>query len=99
MTNAVDDWRSRGACLSADPELFFPLTSHGPSAEQLRRAKGVCARCPVRSQCLEYALSTHQLHGVWGGTGEDERRQLLTRRGIASRAARRRIPAAAGRRA
>jgi WhiB family redox-sensing transcriptional regulator len=42
-------------------------------------AKAVCAACRVRRQCLQYALATHQLHGVWGGTSEDER-QLQARR-------------------
>jgi WhiB family transcriptional regulator, redox-sensing transcriptional regulator len=98
MTNAVADWRSHGACLSADPELFFPLSSHGPASEQIRRAKSVCARCPVTAQCLEFALSTSEVHGVWGGTDEDQRRRLLARRRAASPAAGARVPVTAGRR-
>lgn len=77
--NADTDWRSRGACLSADPELFFPLSSRGPSVEQLNQAKMVCTRCPVRPECLDFALATRQVHGVWGGTSEDERHRLLAR--------------------
>ena len=61
------------------PELFFPVAAHGPGARELARAKAVCAACRVRRQCLQYALATHQLHGVWGGTSEDER-QLHVRR-------------------
>ncbi|MDR2985871.1 MAG: WhiB family transcriptional regulator [Nocardiopsaceae bacterium] len=73
------DWRSRGACLSVDPELFFPLSSVGPAARQLSRAKLVCTQCPVRAECLDFALATRQVHGVWGGTSEDERRRILVR--------------------
>ena len=80
MTKADADWRARGACLSADPELFFPLSSAGPSVEQLNQAKTVCAGCQVRAECLEFALATRQLHGVWGGTSEDERLHLLAAR-------------------
>ena len=80
MTKADADWRARGACLSADPELFFPLSSAGPSVEQLNQAKTVCAGCQVRAECLEFALATRQAHGVWGGTSEDERLQLLAAR-------------------
>jgi WhiB family transcriptional regulator, redox-sensing transcriptional regulator len=67
------DWRSAAACLSADPELFFPISSAGPSLGQVARVKAICAECQVRRKCLEYALAEKQIHGVWGGTTEDER--------------------------
>ena len=79
MRYAEADWRSRGACLSVDPELFFPLSSVGPAAGQLSQAKSVCTRCPVRTKCLDFALATRQVHGVWGGTSEEERRRILAR--------------------
>ena len=96
MRYAEADWRSRGACLSVDPELFFPLSSVGPAAGQLTQAKSVCTRCPVRAECLDFALATRQVHGVWGGTSEDERRQILAR--IDSRSARRQKEPVAARR-
>src|ERR1700721_3028938 len=67
------DWWRSAACQEADPELFFPVASRGPAAGEIARAKAVCAVCRVRRQCLQYALATHQMHGVWGGTTEDER--------------------------
>ncbi len=73
------DWWRSAACREADPELFFPVGAHGPGASELAMAKAVCAACRVRRQCLQYALATHQLHGVWGGTSEDER-QVRARR-------------------
>lgn len=83
------NWAAKGACRHADPELFFPITPVGPAAAQLARAKEVCACCPVRAQCLEYALETAQSFGVWGGASEDERRvmrrSLLRRRRAAAR--------------
>jgi hypothetical protein len=42
-------------------------------------ARQVCARCPVRQPCLEYALSNRIASGVWGGLTERERRPLQTR--------------------
>jgi WhiB family transcriptional regulator, redox-sensing transcriptional regulator len=72
-TEHAADWRAHGACLSADPDLFFPISSAGPSARQVARAKSVCASCPVRRECLDFALNTHQVHGVWGGTSAEER--------------------------
>ncbi|MGH8908799.1 MAG: WhiB family transcriptional regulator [Egibacteraceae bacterium] len=69
-------WRAKAACLDEDPELFFPAGSTGRAIEQAERAIAVCARCPVRSACLEWALDTGQDAGVWGGTSEDERRAV-----------------------
>jgi WhiB family transcriptional regulator, redox-sensing transcriptional regulator len=71
-----DDWRLHGACRTADPELFFPASSNGLAMLQLRQAKVICARCAVRAECLAYALATHQVHGVWGGTSERERTRM-----------------------
>jgi WhiB family transcriptional regulator, redox-sensing transcriptional regulator len=73
------DWWRSAACQEADPELFFPVTASGPATGEIARAKAVCATCRVRRQCLQYALATHQLHGVWGGTTEDERQSHLRR--------------------
>jgi WhiB family transcriptional regulator, redox-sensing transcriptional regulator len=74
----LDWWRS-AACRTADPELFFPVSSVGPGREEVARAKEVCATCMVRRQCLQFALATRQAHGVWGGTTEDERRLISVR--------------------
>lgn len=73
-----EDWRGQGACLTADPDLFFPISSRGVSASQVSQAKCVCARCPVQAPCLRFALSTQE-QGIWGGTTEDERRQMRRR--------------------
>ena len=68
-----DQWRSMAACRSADPDLFFPVSSSGQSLAQEAEAKAICAGCPVRRECLAFALRTHQAHGVWGGLSEQER--------------------------
>jgi WhiB family redox-sensing transcriptional regulator len=67
------NWRWAAACRPADPELFFPLSESGKAREQIAEAKAVCAGCPVRRQCLEFALRTRQAHGIWGGLTELER--------------------------
>ena len=72
-------WRRTAACRTEDPDLFFPVGSTGMAADQIVRAKAVCALCPVRSACLTFALTSNQEFGVWGGCDEDERR-LLRRR-------------------
>lgn len=75
-------WRSVAACRSADPDLFFPISESGPAAEQAMKAKAICAACQVRRECLAFALRTGQVHGIWGGTTEDER--AVVRRGTVS---------------
>jgi WhiB family redox-sensing transcriptional regulator len=66
-------WRSAAACRSADPDLFFPISASRPALEQAAKAKAICATCQVRRECLAFALRTGQVHGIWGGTTEDER--------------------------
>ncbi len=72
---STDRWREHAACRSTDPELFFPVGSKGPVLDEIRAAKAVCASCPVRLRCLEFALETNQDTGIWGGTTEEERRR------------------------
>lgn len=78
------DRRDRAACLSEDPEIFFCFGSDfggrtDESAAALEKAKSVCRPCPVKTQCLEWALD-HENWGVWGGTSAYERRQILASR-------------------
>lgn len=78
MTDVADfnDWRELAACLSENPELFFPTSGTARGLLQVFRAKAVCIGCPVRQRCLDYALDTRQAYGIWGGLSEDERRSL-----------------------
>lgn len=77
MTQFADDWRRHGACLRVDPELFFPVGRPESVAPQIEQAKSVCRRCPVTSECLNWALQVRELDGVWGGTAPAERLVLL----------------------
>ncbi|MYR57120.1 WhiB family transcriptional regulator [Streptomyces sp. SID625] len=81
----MENWREHAACRHEDPDLFFPIGTTGPALVQTEQAKAVCRRCPVREECLRWALDTDQTIGVWGGTGEDERRALRRRRAAARR--------------
>lgn len=70
-----EDWPSRGACLTADPELFYhPYAEREPSrGNRERAAQQVCAGCPVRLVCRDYARAMQEPFGVWGGETETER--------------------------
>jgi len=69
------EWMLRAKCRGVSPADFFP--SDGVGVEVVQR---ICHDCPVRSECLEYALANRIEHGVWGGASERERRRILRRR-------------------
>jgi WhiB family transcriptional regulator, redox-sensing transcriptional regulator len=93
-TDSAANWRSAGACLSADPDLFFPISSAGPGERQIARAKMICAGCQVRQECLDFALAHDQLYGIWGGTTpEDRQRARRRKRRAAATAAKRTVAA------
>jgi WhiB family redox-sensing transcriptional regulator len=72
-------WMLRAHCREAAPGEFFP--SDGVGVEHARK---VCGECPVRVDCLEYALTYRIDHGVWGGCSERERRRILRQRRLTS---------------
>ncbi|MFD7612012.1 WhiB family transcriptional regulator [Streptomyces sp. NPDC059828] len=74
-----ENWRHDAACLDEDPDLFFPIGNSGPALLQAEEAKTVCRGCPVREECLAWAMEYGQDSGVWGGLTEDERRALKRR--------------------
>lgn len=83
LGSADYSWRHEAICRETDPELFFPVGTTGQALLQIDRAKEVCAECTVRISCLQFALETNQDSGIWGGTSEEERRNI--RRQIAAR--------------
>ena len=81
------EWQRQGPCRDEDPELFFPIGEVGvAAAEQISEAKIVCGGCPVRAECLAWALALDE-QGVWGGTTDDERRAIKRAGSRARRAA------------
>ena len=80
-------WRLDAACAHMDTLIFFPIGETGPVTQQVELARKICASCPVREQCLEFAIATIQNDGIWGGTTEDERRLIKRARRAAARRA------------
>lgn len=78
-------WVERARCRGMDVELFFPIGTGEAAQAQADRAKRVCAECPVRRECLEYALSSGADDGIWGGMTPQGRRQVHLRRRRARR--------------
>ena len=73
LTSAT--WRQHAACRGIEPEIFYPITD-----EEADAAKSVCDVCAVRHPCLEWALTSRERDGVWGGATEKERRRIIRQR-------------------
>lgn len=75
MATPDANWARDAACRDADPVLFFGSGKESSSQREARewKAKAICAGCRARPACLDYALTTSQEDGVWGGLAEDER--------------------------
>ena len=75
-------WQDDAACRGEDLVLFFGPDGERPAQKDVRerKAKAICAQCPVRAACLDYALTRPEKYGTWGGLNEDERASERRRR-------------------
>jgi WhiB family transcriptional regulator, redox-sensing transcriptional regulator len=83
-------WQDRAACAGVDARLFFPPDGERGEEREIReaKAKAVCAQCPVRAPCLDYALGNSiRNNGIWGGLNQEERARERRRRARGPRAA------------
>ncbi|MFJ2110554.1 WhiB family transcriptional regulator [Streptomyces sp. NPDC087850] len=69
-------WRADALCAQTDPELFYPEPGGSHAV-----AKRVCMACPVRRECLNYAIDSGQTWGIWGGLSQEGLRRLVRTRG------------------
>jgi WhiB family redox-sensing transcriptional regulator len=69
-----DSWTSLASCRGTESSAFFAR-----SLPEAREAIRVCERCPVRQQCLDYAVDNDMDLGVWGGLTERQRRTYVRR--------------------
>ena len=65
-------WMKDAACKGQPVGVFFPLKAHSPPPT----TRELCAGCPVGDQCLVYAVTVNEQHGVWGGLLPKERRRV-----------------------
>lgn len=66
-------WHYDAACVGSDVEIFFPTRGDGPG---VRKAKAICAGCPVIDDCLDEALRLGERDGIRAGLTPKERRPL-----------------------
>lgn len=72
----IPGWMTEGTCATIGGDLWFPEGAGSSSAA----AKRVCRGCPVRQQCLTYAMDNLIQDGVWGGTTVRQRRRIAKER-------------------
>jgi len=75
MASEQLEWQMDAPCAQTDPEVFFP-----EDKADVRLAKSICKTCPVKTQCLAFAMENAETFGVWGGTTARER-QILRNKG------------------
>jgi WhiB family redox-sensing transcriptional regulator len=75
-------WQDDAECRGEGLWLFFgqPGERTFERDRRERAAKAICAFCPVRRECLDYALHKPEGDGLWGGLNEDERAAERRRR-------------------
>lgn len=78
-------WQERAACRGPQASVFFPpsyFERKEAKAYREARAKEICQACPVRRDCLDYAVAIREPHGIWGGLNEMERKALLSHQAV-----------------
>jgi len=70
-------WVERALCAESDPSIFL-----GDAESGHKLAISVCNRCPVKTDCLDFALKNGENKGIWGGTTPEERRKLALRMSV-----------------
>jgi WhiB family redox-sensing transcriptional regulator len=73
-TWATQDWRARARCRGMNTSEFF-----APTNGSMRLIREVCSGCPVRVDCLRYAMRERTI-GIYGGTTFRQRERLRVRR-------------------
>lgn len=82
-----ETWRRDAACAvpDIDPDIFFPDPEFHPKDERqamAAEARTICASCPVKSDCLEWALNNLPLtvQGIYAGTSYGQRKRMVRSR-------------------
>ncbi|AGM28154.1 WhiB family transcriptional regulator [Mycobacteroides abscessus subsp. bolletii 50594] len=79
-----EPWMIQASCATADPDAFFPHKRGDGDTEsitvQYQYAKKICRACPVRVECLTYAIVNDERDGIYGGLGPRERAKILRNR-------------------
>ena len=75
LNEAIDEAKTGISCRESDPDAWFP-DDDNPLGNKYTLPKRLCAKCPVKDLCLEFALVNEEHHGLWGGLTPRERQAL-----------------------
>ena len=75
-----DLWKDQANCKNVDTNVFFPNDMGQIKPEKMTEALHYCYSCPVKEQCLEYAINSNIQVGIWGGMSTRARRQIAVER-------------------
>jgi WhiB family redox-sensing transcriptional regulator len=75
VSDTIPAWREHAACTGKTDKMFPEKSGYVADYEPAQR---ICATCPVRRECLRYAIDNNERYGVWGGTSPSERRRLAS---------------------
>lgn len=76
ITNGSGHWDDKSACKT--PENFGKIDFFTADPEEKNKAKNLCFICPVRGDCIQFALENGKIWGIWGGKDENEIRRTLS---------------------
>jgi WhiB family redox-sensing transcriptional regulator len=85
------DWQKDAECSKpSNKEKIEYFFSKKPSEKY--EAKNLCFECPVRKECMQWALEHRMIYGIWGGKDEIEVRRALSVSYLGEETRRRRFP-------
>ena len=79
LQTAIEKAKTIPPCQVTDPEVWFG-NEGDPLSNRFKVAQKMCAPCPVKQLCAEFALANNELYGVWGGLSPNERKALKASR-------------------
>jgi WhiB family redox-sensing transcriptional regulator len=71
-----NEWMAQAACLTVNPEIFYPVPRDEANSREMFEAIAVCVSCPVRAECLDFAYKNNERFGIWGGLTPNARTRL-----------------------
>lgn len=75
-----ENWRAKAKCLGKDVNMFYPDFNAKGSLKRANATKLICVDCPVKTECLEYAIKNNEEFGIWGGMLANERAKIRSAR-------------------
>lgn len=71
-----EDWRKDALCVGKNVHLFYPEVNVKGAIKQINAMKAICNMCPVKFECLEFAIENNEEYGIWGGMLANERKRI-----------------------